>query len=498
MRFIKKFVIIFTALFVIMANVDLSYGQTVLSKQETSDYLYKIAYYEQTHVLSPAYGSVDGEWLMMGLARYGALTKQYIETYKRNLKSTLKACGGVLSTRKYTEYARVVIALSALEEDVQNFDGYNLLRPLAEFDKIIGQGMNGVIYALIALDSRDYDIPEPQKDYTGKKTTRDRLVGYIVSNQTDDGGWNFAGAKADTDMTAMAIQALAPYYKKNDKVKTAIDRGLDCLGELQQSDGSYLSGTTKNCESTAQVLTAMSVMNIDVSDHRFVKNKKTILDGLMQYYNKSGGFCHLAGQDINHMATEQAMYALVAYYRSVSGRNGLYEMKDGITFIAINTSQANIQGESTDRKEMIKKEQKTKKEKQNQKTQTESSKGNQNVNSNGQQNTENAQDTDASIEQNKVKDTENRRKKKEGKRTKKEKKKKTKNKKNKKRKQNASQYNNEEQSVEAVVQSSGDTQTGEKEQTSKTGFGFLPAAGLILCLLAIGYGVFYFRRKTKG
>jgi hypothetical protein len=347
----KKIACIFLTL-LILVNITPVCAKTVLSKEQTENYLYDIAYYEQSHIVNPSYGSIGGEWMIMGLARYGAVTDKILSAYKTNLKAQLKSCDGELSSRKYTEYARVVIALTAIEENPENFGGYNLLKPLAEYDTLVSQGLNGVIYGLIALDCGGYDVPKPSEDYSGTVTTRDKLVQTILSSQKSDGGWNFSGTKSDTDMTAMAIQALAPYYKE-DKVKKAVDRGLDRLGELQLKDGSFASGSTKNCESTAQVLTALSVINVSVKDDRFVKDNKTVLDGLMQYY-KSGGFSHLSGGSINQMATEQAMYALTAYYRSISGMNGLFEMKDGMSrkYIEIKETDKNqkIDTNNTERK----------------------------------------------------------------------------------------------------------------------------------------------------
>lgn len=325
---VKKVVCILAMLLTIV-NITPVNAKTVLTKEQTENYLYDIAYYEQSHITNPSYGSIGGEWMVMGLARYGAITDKTLSAYKSNLKGQLKSCNGELSSRKYTEYARVVIALTAIEENPENFGGYDLLKPLAEYDKLVSQGLNGVIYGLIALDCGGYEEPKPDRDYSGTVTTRDKLVQTILNSQKSDGGWNFSGTKSDTDMTAMVIQALAPYYKE-EKVKKAVDRGLNRLGELQQKDGSFCSGSTKNCESTAQVLTALSVMNISVRDERFVKDNHTVLDGLMQYY-KNGGFSHLPGGSVNQMATEQGMYALTAYYRSIAGMNGLFQMKDGMS-----------------------------------------------------------------------------------------------------------------------------------------------------------------------
>lgn len=328
-RIMKRFIaVIFTAIF-ITVNITFANG-AVPNQSAVSGYLDDISRYQLEHIQNPSYGSIGGEWAVMGLARYGTITDSYISTYKTNLTDKLKSCGGVLSDKKYTEYARVVIALTAIEESPKDFAGYNLLKPLAELENIVSQGANGILYTLIALDCGNYSVPEPDKSYKGHKTTREKLVEMILDNQLEDGGWSIVGTKSDTDMTAIAIQALQPYCNKEEKVKTAVNRGLDRLGELQQKDGGFKTGNFANCESTAQVLTALSAMNISVEDSRFVKNGNTVLDGLMQYYH-NGYFSHFADGDANQMATEQAMYALTAYYRSISGMNGLYEMKDGIT-----------------------------------------------------------------------------------------------------------------------------------------------------------------------
>ncbi len=62
-------------------------------------------------------------------------------------------------TKKYTEYSRVIIALTSIGKDPKNVGGYNLLLPLGDFEKTTWQGINGAIWALIALDCGQYDMP---------------------------------------------------------------------------------------------------------------------------------------------------------------------------------------------------------------------------------------------------------------------------------------------------------------------------------------------------
>ena len=82
----------------------------------------------------------------------------------------------------------------------------------------------------------------------------------------------------------------------------------------------------ENCESSAQVLAAVSTLGISIKDKRFVKNKHTILDGLMSYY-KNGAFKHLKSGDVNQMSTDQAFYALVAYRNNLANDPPLFNMK---------------------------------------------------------------------------------------------------------------------------------------------------------------------------
>ena len=286
----KVFCMVLAMLMAMVITINVSAGESI-SKAKIDEYLYTIAYSQQEQVKEPIYGSIDGEWNIIGLARYGAVTKDYISKYKENLLKEVKAKDGVLSTRKYTEYSRVVIALTSIDENPTNFGGYNLLKPLAEFDNVNKQGINGSIYALIAIHSSNYKIPKPDKNYTGEVTTVKKLIEYIIKNQNSDGGWSMAD-KSECDITAMAVQALSFYYTGSDKsVKKSVDKALKFLSRQQNNDGGYSAEGISNCESTAQVLMAISALNINIEDSRFVKNGNTVLNGLLDYYS-NGKFSH--------------------------------------------------------------------------------------------------------------------------------------------------------------------------------------------------------------
>ena len=202
-----------------------------------------------------------------------------------------------------------------------NVGGHNLLKGLDSMDYIQTQGINGPIFTLIALDSHNYP--------TMGDVTREKLIQVILDAQLTDGGWNLSGENADPDMTAMAIQALAPYYKTNETVKAAVDKALEALSALQRNDGGFGSWGTVNSESCAQVIVALTALGIDpIADSRFVKNGLTVLDALASFYVTGGGFRHTAGGDRDGMATEQGYYALAAYYRLLAQKTSLYDMSD--------------------------------------------------------------------------------------------------------------------------------------------------------------------------
>ncbi len=285
------------------------------------DELYKTTGDFMSKLGTPTVNSTGGEWMVIGLARSG---RPVPAGYYDNVVEYVKAKADAnerLHRAKVTDNARVILALTAIGKDVTNVGGHNLLKGLDNMAYVQTQGINGPIFTLIALDSHNYP--------TMGDVTREKLIQVILAAQLNDGGWTLSGTKADPDMTAMAIQALAPYYKTNETVKAAVDKALDVLSGLQQGDGGFGSWGTINSESCAQVIVALTALGIDpTADSRFVKNGLTVLDALAGFYVNGGGFRHTAGGERNGMATEQGYYALAAYYRFVNAQTRLYDMTD--------------------------------------------------------------------------------------------------------------------------------------------------------------------------
>ena len=283
--------------------------------------------YLKSAVPNPTVNSVKGEWAIIGLARSDAsMSTNYYSSYYDKVVAYVDShinAAGQLHTIKSTDNSRVALAVTAIGKDPRNVGSHNLLTALNDVDYVNQQGVNGPIWALLALDSKNYDAPG-----------REDLIASILSQQFEDGGWAVTPegsapvTTADVDMTAMAIQALAPYYNTRKDVKDAVDKALVCLSRKQLDDGRFQSWGTTNSESAAQVVVALSALGIDADkDSRFVKSGNSALDGLLSFAVETGGFGH-DDKVVNQMATEQAYYALAAYDRFSRKANRLYDMRD--------------------------------------------------------------------------------------------------------------------------------------------------------------------------
>ncbi len=294
------------------------------------------AKYMLSAVPKPDYADIGGEWTVLGLARSGyPVPDGYFEGYYGKLETYVKSVKGVLHEVKYTDYSRVVVALSALGKDARDVGGYDLLAPLGDFEMTTWQGLNGAIWALIALDSANY--PVPQIEDKENQATRQMYIDHILDAELNEGGWTLARrSAADSaypDITGMALQALAK-YQKQEKVAAAIDRALTCMSKKQDEKGGFTNlWGDANSESVVQMLVALCELGISLDDSRFVKNGNSLLDNLLTYRKGNGSFLHVLDGHTgdNQMSCEQGFYGLVAAYRAEQGMNSLYSMTDAIT-----------------------------------------------------------------------------------------------------------------------------------------------------------------------
>lgn len=238
--------------------------------------------------LSPVAGTTPTEWFVLALSRY---SNEYdFTSYEQSLDSYIKT----MQSAKATDYQRISLACLALgtEEDfvvdtVSNQSGKS--------------GIMSYIYGLILASNDSTNDSKALK-----------LAAEVCDFQLEDGGFALAGDISDTDVTAMAIQALAPFYE-NEQVRVVVDEALTRLSNLQLDDGSFQSYGVPNCESTAQVLIALNTLKIDwTTDTRFIKNGNNVLDGMLQYRLQNGSFSHTIDGKEDELANAQALLAAVS------------------------------------------------------------------------------------------------------------------------------------------------------------------------------------------
>ncbi len=276
---------------------------------------------EHLKTLPMQVGSIGGEWRVIGLSRGELLDDAEKTEYYNTVCEYVKAVGSdKLHRRKSTENSRVILALASIGKTADDVEGYDLLAPLSDYDYVSAQGLNGVIWALIALDSHNYPIPENNSGEN--QVTRENLISAIIDNQCPDGGWSMNGDVSDPDMTGMALQALAPYRFYGEEVRSAVDRAVNRLAAMQNESAGF------NPESCAQVITALCALGINCeTDERFVSGGVSLWDTVMKF-SVPNGFEHESGAGYNQMATEQVFYAMTAFKRLKNNQKFLYDMTD--------------------------------------------------------------------------------------------------------------------------------------------------------------------------
>ena len=242
-----------------------------------------------------------GEWAAIALSQYGTYD---FTAYKQALLAYLSE-NTVSSASTRQKIALALCAAGGREEPYI----------AAVMDDSIGeQGIMSLIFGLHLFNN----------GFLSNSSTADEVVAELLEKQCEDGGWSLSGQYGDVDVTAMTLCALSVHTDRAD-VSEAVGRALTLLSQRQTEFGDYASYGVRNPESVAQVLTALSALGIDCTkDERFIKNGKTLFDGLAIYRLSDGSYCHKEGEAANNMATEQTFYALVAYLRMLDRRSPLF------------------------------------------------------------------------------------------------------------------------------------------------------------------------------
>lgn len=271
--------------------------------------------------LLPA-GQSASDWFALTCALQGE--REDYASYLSELEAFVTECYAKperLSTDRATQWHRIALTVLALGGDPTAFgsSGGKPVNLIADgtYQYVNGaldaQGLNGLLYALLTLDAKAYEIP------AGSLYTRERILKEILSQQNGDGGFGLIAGGSEADITAMSLQAIAPYPEG----KAAVSRALDYLSRTQAQDGSFGSA-----ESTAQVVLALCCLGLDPeTDVRFSK-KTDVLDALLSFQSSGGGFVHSRGGKDNFLATQQSLLALTAVQRLRSGGKNVFDFTD--------------------------------------------------------------------------------------------------------------------------------------------------------------------------
>ena len=178
----------------------------------------------------------------------------------------------------------------------------------------------------LGIMSYVYALHLAENGFAPENMDSQAIVGKILEKELEDGGFAVTGSIFDVDVTAMALQALAP-YRNEENVKTVMERALLRLSEAQTENGGFINYGVENAESAAQIIIMMAMLDIELTDSRFVKNGHTVLDSMLSFRCENGGFSHAIGAEASAQPTAQAYLAFCALENgSFYGLNGLDEL----------------------------------------------------------------------------------------------------------------------------------------------------------------------------
>ena len=266
----------------------------------------------------PTAGDPYGDWEIFALARAGIqVPRGYYAAWLTMAERALDAAGGQLSG-PITGNLRMALALLALDQDLTDVGGHDLLALVTNTQKVCRTTVMGPAFGILILEN------------CGGHEAEEVYLQHLLDKQLADGGWALSGQIADPDATAMTLQALS-FFRERPAVQTAIDRGVERLSTLQQPNGGFTAWGTAGSESISQAIIALTMLDIDLTDSRFVKQGGSLPDALLTYRLEDGSFRHLADGGYDMMATHQALLALESLRRAEEGLPGVYQLTDRVT-----------------------------------------------------------------------------------------------------------------------------------------------------------------------
>ncbi|NUU63437.1 DUF4430 domain-containing protein [Paenibacillus agri] len=257
---------------------------------------------------------VTTDWIAISYGRLGLkIPDSYIASLEKSVKSAMTAS----SPPYVTTYARLALAVTAIGRDATNFGGYNLIEPIYNSKDVAAQGINGPIYALLAITAGQYNVPDDAV------WSKERIANNLISKQDPSGVFSAFGSNAD--ITGMALQSLYT-YNGFPEVETAGQRAVDWLSKNQNKDGGYDSRWGVSSEANSQAILGLTTAGIDPTGPEFTKGQNNLITNLLAYQMPDGGFRHAMSGKSDNLATEQALQALISYQLFLKGEK-FYSLK---------------------------------------------------------------------------------------------------------------------------------------------------------------------------
>ena len=242
------------------------------------------------------------EWFVIALRQWMDLD---FSRYPEALLSNLAESQSIHSPTSLQKYALTLYACGAEDPEITR----------AVRETVGAQGVMSWIYGIHLLNNGIVTEPYSLADACTE----------LLALRTEDGGWAVMGDRGDVDVTAMAIQALAPSCSGSPEVREAVERAVSFLSQRQNPTGGFSSFGVESAESTAQVILALSSLGIDcTADERFSQYGVNPLEVLERYRLPDGSFSHTEGGESNQTATVQVFSALISYLRMAEQKTPFY------------------------------------------------------------------------------------------------------------------------------------------------------------------------------
>lgn len=265
----------------------------------------------------------NNDWIVYARLRAGeTIAQEKLHAYYQSVATTVKKWS---EKQKPTDMERVAMSLLIMNKDITNVDGVNLAEMICNH-RNLDMGSNELAWALLVMNAKEMEIPE------NVKWNKESIITALLKFQNEEnGGFGLVDNQTvSVDITAMCLQALAPYRNTDVKVHHAVELGLKYLKDTMSD--SYDFGTS---ESTAQVLLTLTTLGIDPLNSDFGTPYSNMITCLMSDYycetEQGNGFCHDKGnKKLNEMSSVQVFQAFTAYTQAKAGQKTYWDLTEHI------------------------------------------------------------------------------------------------------------------------------------------------------------------------